>query len=65
MPNTLQSCMLILDDEAPKHCIAIKSYRGTSSSPGNLDMPTEYHPALSQVLQDHAMLIKTGVAAPV
>lgn len=29
--------------------------------PGTLDMPTEYHPALRQVLQDHAMLFKSDL----
>ena len=35
--------------------------KATSSLPGTLDMPTEYHPALRHVLQDHAMLFKSDL----
>ena len=35
--------------------------KATSSPPGTLDMPTEYHPALRQVLQDYAMLFKSDL----
>ena len=51
------SCMLLLDDDHPE---AMPS-KATSSLLGTLDMPTEYHPALRQVLQDHAMLFKSDL----
>ena len=67
-----QSCMLILDDEYPQ---AMPSKAANDS----LDMPTDNHPALRQVLQDNAMIfrkdlgrttvtehvIETGEASPV
>ena len=48
------SCMLVLDDEYPQ---AMPSKAPTVEN-GTIDMPTDYHPALRQVLQDHAMLFK-------
>ena len=69
------SCMLVLDDEYPQ---AMPSKAPTVEN-DTIDMPTDYHPVLRQVLQDHAMLfrkdlgwttvtehvIKTGNASPV
>ena len=49
--------MLVLDDKDPQ---ALPS-KVTSSLPETLDMPTEYHPALSQVQQDHTMLFKSDL----
>ena len=46
--------MLVLDEEHPQ---ALPS-KATFASTETLDFPTEYHPALKQVLQDHAMLSK-------
>ena len=69
------SCMLVLDDEYPQ---AMPSKAPTVEN-DTIDIPTDYHPALRQVLQDHAMLfrkdlgrttvmehvIETGNASPV
>ena len=69
------SCMLILDDECPQ---AMPS-KALAVDTDTVDMPTDYHPALRQVLQDHAMVfrkdlgrttiaehvIETGEASPV
>ena len=67
--------MLILDDECPQ---AMPS-KALAVDTDTVDMPTDYHPALRQVLQDHAMIfrkdlgrttiaehvIETGEASPV
>ena len=69
------SCMLVLDDEYPQ---AMPSKTPTVEN-DIIDMPIDHHPALRQVLQDHAMLfrkdlgrttvtehvIETGNASPV
>ena len=55
--SSTHSCMSVLDDDHPE---AMPS-KATSSLPGTLDMPTEYHPALRQVLQDYAMLFKSDL----
>ena len=69
------SCMLILDDECPQ---AMPS-KALAVDTDTVDMPTDYHPALRQVLQDNAMIfrkdlgrititehvIETGEASPV
>ena len=73
--QSLHSCMLILDDECPQ---AMPS-KALAVDTDTVDMPTDYHPALRQVLQDHAMIfrkdlgrttiaehvIETGEASPV
>ena len=45
---------MVLDDDHPQ---AMPS-QGTLSGNDTLDMPTDYHSALRQVLQDYAMLFK-------
>lgn len=48
-----QSCTLVLDDDCPQ-AVPLK----VKPSQQTLEMPTDYHPALSQVLQDHEQLFK-------
>ena len=67
--------MLVLDDEYPQAMLS----KAPTVENGTIDMTTDYHPVLRQVLQDHAMLfrkdlgrttvmehvIETGNASPV
>lgn len=51
------SCNLVLDEECPP-AMPFKSNTGDQAE---LDMPTEYHPALRPVLREHQKLFKTQI----
>jgi len=48
--------MVVLDDEHPQ---TVPTLRSTDRS---LDMPTDYHPAVSHMAQEHATIFKQDLA---